>query len=118
MTEKLIPTPVGPDAPDATLRTRLDGRDYVLRLLWNGREGRWYMTVSDSDGVVLVSAVKVVCNTDLLGRSAERPYRRWSPDLPPGELWAMDLTADCSPPGIDDLGEGKRVELTYFPEGE
>lgn len=117
MTDLLV-TPVGPSLPDRTFKTRLDGRDYVLRLLWNGREGRWYLTVSDVSGAVLVSSVKVVCNTDLLGASAERPYRRWSEDLPPGELWAIDQTADGSPPGIDELGEGKRVELTYFPEGE
>ena len=26
----------------------------------------------------------------------------------------MDLTGDRTPPGLDELGEGLRCELTYF----
>lgn len=117
MTVLLVPTPVGTDAPDRTLRTRLDGRDFLLRLVWNGRESRWYMTVSDSGGTVLVSGVKVLANWPLLSTTDDQPYRRWNPDLPPGDLIAVDLTTDGTPPGIDELGEGKRVEMTYFPAG-
>lgn len=117
MSALLIPTPVGPDAPDRTMRTRLDGRDFLLRLVWNGRESRWYLTVSGSSGDVLVAGVKVVANWPLLSTTEGQPYRRWDPDLPPGDLMAVDLTQDGTPPGIDELGEGKRVELTYFEAG-
>jgi hypothetical protein len=34
--------------------------------------------------------------------------------MPPGELMAADLTGDGSPAGLDELGVGQRVELTYF----
>jgi hypothetical protein len=108
----LVPTPVSSSAPDRTLRTQLDGRDYLLRLTWNGRESRWYLSVYDGAGDVLAASLKAVCNMRLLRRKS------WDPRLPPGELYFIAQTADQSPPGIDELGEGKRVELTYWPAEE
>lgn len=103
----VIPTTTG--RPYHSLRTRLDGRDYTLRFAWNQREERWYLTILDDEDTVLLAGLKLIANWPLL-----RHYHS-DPRVPPGELAAMDLTeGGGTPPGLDDLGQGKRCELTYY----
>jgi hypothetical protein len=102
----LIPTAL--DAAYSTQKTRLDGRDYVLRLSYNEREERFYLSILDEEETPLVEGLKLIPNWPLL-----RHYR-YDPRLPPGELMATDLTGNLTPPTIDELGEGRRVELSYF----
>jgi hypothetical protein len=90
-------------------RTRLDGREYLLRFAWNQREERWHLSIFDEAEQPIVQGLKLVANWPLL-----RFYRA-DPRCPPGELWVMDLSGDGSPPGFDELGEGLRCELTYVP---
>jgi hypothetical protein len=52
------------------------------------------------------------CNWPLL-----RPYRSRE-HCPPGALIAVCLYDPQRPPGLNELGEGKRVELTYYEPGE
>lgn len=87
-------------------RTDLEGREYVLQFDYSTRENCWYMQVSASDGTVLAAGVKLVCSWPLL-------YRYTSTLLPPGKMFVMPVTTDDSPPGLDDLAEGGRCELTY-----
>ncbi len=101
----LIPTT--PSVPFQTSKVRLEGRDFVLELRWNQRESRWYLSIFDEASIPLLMGVKLVANWELL-----YAYRS-EPGLPPGRLAAVDLTNDGSPPGFDELGVGKRVELTY-----
>lgn len=89
-----------------TQATSLDGRVYVLEFRYNQREKTWYLTVSLTDGARLVSGVKVVCSRPLLRRFADHR-------LPEGDLMAVSNTEDTSPPGLEELGIGKRVTLTY-----
>ena len=65
--------------------------------------------MSEEQPVLL--GLKLVANWPLL-----RHYHH-DPRVPPGEFFVMDLTGDRTPPGLDDLGEGKRCELTYFEVG-
>ena len=106
MAELLVPT--SPGVHYYTQKTKLDGRDFVLRFAFNERESAWYLSILDEEETPLLLDLKLVANWPLL-----RHYR-YDPRFPPGELMAVDLTGDGAPPGIDELGEGKRVELKYF----
>lgn len=77
----------------------LDGRTYVLELQWNGREGRWYLHLFDSDAQPIELGMKLVANARL-GRNAidER--------MPRGRLGLIDRGATGRDPGIDDLASG------------
>ncbi len=103
----ILTIPVSGD-PFQTLKTRLDGVDYVLSLAYNQREDRWYLSIADDEETPILSGLKLVSNFGLLFR------HRYNPAVPPGELMVTDTTTDKSPPGLLELGEGKRCELTYF----
>lgn len=106
-----IPTRAGSDAPDYLQRLSLDGRDYIFRMLWNQREGRWYLEVRNESNVHL-DTVKLVCRVNLL-LSAQ-----WDVRIPPGVLRVQSLNDDQSPPGLDDLAPGGRCSLTYVTFSE
>jgi len=93
-------------------RVTLDGRDYTLQFRWNQREGRWYLSVADAENNLIAASIKIVANWPLLR------YYRHDPRIPPGELIAQDISPDGTPPGFDELGIGRRVELTYFAQTE
>jgi hypothetical protein len=106
MATLLIPT--SPGVPYFTQKTRLDGRDYLLRFAYNERAERFSLSIYDESDEPLIEGLWLVANWPLL-----RHYRH-DARLPPGELWVSDLTGDGSPPRLDELGEGRRCELTYF----
>lgn len=100
-----IPLPV--DLPLYEIRTRLDGKQYLLTFDWIGRENRWRYSVS-FDGRVLLSSRKLICHIGLLDSKA------YDLDAPPGVLMAIDFSdRGGDPPGYADLG--RRVRLVYFP---
>lgn len=103
----VIPT-LANGVPYYTFRTKLDGRDYNFRFAWNQRMERWFMDIMDTEENPLALGIKIVANQRLL-----RFYQH-DDRLPPGELMAVDLSGDGSPPGFYDLGIGKRCELSYF----
>lgn len=106
MAALLIPT--SPGTPYFTQKTRLDGRDFILKFSYNQREERYYLSIYDEQEEPLLMGLKLVANWPLLRRY------RWNPALPPGEIWVMDLTGEGTPPTLDELGEGRRCELTYL----
>lgn len=91
-----------------SVRTTLDGLDYQLEFDWSTREDRWYLTLRDSQGGLLMGATKLVCNVPLLR------YRRHIEGTPPGELAVTTISPDPSPPGFYDLGPDVRCQLVYF----
>lgn len=97
--------------PFYTTSTVLDGTDYALEFRYSQREEAWYFSIGLTDGTPLVSGVKVVCNRALLSRFADVR-------LPPGRLVAFSTSPDKSPPKLEELGQGKRVELTYVTAEE
>lgn len=97
--------------PFYTTTTTLDGADYTFEFRYSQREICWYFSVSLTDGTALVSGVKVVCNRSLLSRFADVR-------LPPGRLIAFSTSPDKSPPTLEELGQGKRVELVYVTAEE
>lgn len=108
-TPRTVTIPVAVGIPHYTMRCRLDGKDYNFEMKWNERAERWHMSIFADDETPLVLGIKVVTNWPMLR------YYHYNPDVPPGELFAMDLSGDAAPPGLYDFGAEKRVELVYFP---
>lgn len=81
----------------------LQGALFTFLFLWNSRDAHWYMTVSDSNGVPILSGRRVVVDWPLLRNVAD--LRR-----PKGEIVALDTTGEGDP-GLADLGG--RVPLLY-----
>lgn len=99
--------PVFASVPLYTERVTLDGVEYILGFDWNGRENRWYFSLSLVDGTPVTSGVKLVCNWPLL-RKVHSSIR------PPGNLTAIDFSPfGGESPGFDDFGI--RVRLVYIP---
>lgn len=93
--------------PYSVQRTDLEGREYVLQFDFSTRESVWYLSILDVGNVPLATGIKMVCNWPLT-------YRLPNPGLPPGDLVVITkVEADETPPGLDDLAEGGRCELTY-----
>lgn len=104
----VLTIPTTPGVPFYSQKTRLDGLDYILGFRYSQREDRWYLNISDSEEVPILTGIKLVSNWPLL-----QAYR-YNTRVPPGELMAISLTTDASPPGLNELGETLRVQLTYF----
>lgn len=102
----IIPTTTG--QPYYRQKTKLEGREYILEFSYNQRVQRWCLTLYDEVGTALLRGIKLVTNWPLL-----RHYRS-DTRLPPGELIAMATDGSNEPPQLDELGEGKRVELLYL----
>jgi len=93
-----------------TQRTALDGTDFVLRFDWSQRTGQWLLTVSDQDGVPIVSGRALTTGT--LPLRGVRDSRR-----PKGELVIEDTTQkNTLDPAFDDLGG--RFLLVYVDAAE
>lgn len=102
-----IEIPVAVDTPLYTERVTLDGQEYVLKLDWNDRENRWYLSIYAIDLTPLATGIKVVANWPLLRRFTNA-------GIPPGVLVATDLSPmGGESPTYSELGA--RVRLTYFP---
>ena len=102
------------DGPNWEQRTVLDGRDYILRFLYNSRTCRWTMSIFDQNNDPIAQGVSVVVGCDLLSSIADQRK-------PPGKLYAVDLPASGEteterrdPHTVRDFGE--RVGLYYMDE--
>lgn len=93
---------------DYSQRVVLDGSEYLLRLFWNQREAKWYLSLYDSAENPVVLCVKVVSNYPLLA-SVVNSIR------PPGEIVAFDANAGADA-GLRELGA--RVVVYYFDAEE
>jgi hypothetical protein len=102
MSYATIPLP-SPSQPSIKLSTALDGVTFFLALVWNERDGRWYLDVSDYAEEPIIEGVRVVVGWPLLKRVVDT--RR-----PAGDLIAIDLTGAREDPGED---WGERWRLVY-----
>jgi hypothetical protein len=93
-------------------RVRLDGRDYILRFAWNQREERWRLSILADNEEPIIHGLKLLTGWPLLR------YYRFDRRLPPGELYVVDSTGNRAPPGLEDLGEGRRCQLVYLTQEE
>ncbi len=92
--------------PFWTQRTQLDGQDFVLRFVWNQRDGHFSVDIADQDSVPITSGRVVAVGMDLLRGVVDA--RR-----PPGHLVVVDtLDQNDVDPGFADLGT--RFVLVYI----
>lgn len=106
MTAILVPTF---NYPNYTTRIRLDERDYLFRYRWQTRTSRWKLDISTDEEELLISGLCLIVNWPLLR------YYHADDRVPSGELICVATSPGTDPPGLEELGEGKRCELTYYP---
>ncbi len=107
---EIIQTQQGASSYDQ--RVTLDGQAYLLELNWNGRAGSWYLSISDADGVTLLTSRKLSTNCPILRRF------RFIPELPPGEIMATEPAGAIDYAGYTELGPRRGVTLYYFDAQE
>lgn len=107
--------PFVPSVPHYRRTTTINGIPYHFDLRWNGREndnaGAWIMDCFELDEVPVFRGVKVVLGM-YLGRRADHPLTRQ------GVLVAVDTSGDQRDAGLDDFGEGQRVEVRWYSQLE
>lgn len=99
------------DNNDFIQSVELDGVAYRLKFGWNDGSGSWTMDIRTAKNVDIIRGVSVVPNFPLLSQ-----YRRYSKDLPAGELIAVSTQTAESIGREDFLND--RFELMYIPRGE
>lgn len=106
----LIPT-IYDGTPYYNQRTNLDGVDFQLDFQWSVREARWYLSIRDTLGELLAGPSKLFVNWPVFYRRGQRS------GMPAGEIWCMSLGPSDDPPGLNELGQGRRCDLNYFSAG-
>lgn len=101
--------PIEPDVPLFEFRCRLDGTDYVLRFDWNGRDGRFYLSLFDANRTLIVGGIRIVKNFPIL-----RKYQY--ENMPLGLLQVSDLSQSSGQPELGTLG--RRFRLFYWTVAE
>lgn len=108
MTAVVLPIPtIVTSRGSASLRTQLDGRDYVITLQWNQRLARWSMDIADQDGDMIAAGIVLVVDFPLLSLVTDER-------TPPGTLAVIDLQTPRIDPTLDSLGT--RHLVAYYPE--
>lgn len=103
-----VPIPV---TSNETIRVQLDGSTYTFTWTWNERDGRWFLSLYDVEGLPVVQGLCAVVGWDiLLDVTVE--------NRPPGRLLFFDESTTSTSvygldPGEDDLGD--RVYCYYLP---
>lgn len=103
--------PVQLDNPNYEQRTRLGGKDFLLRFRYQARDCRWYLRIMDADGVSILGDTRIVANIPLLFLVTDT--RR-----PVGEIVCFDMPSigeteeTARDPGLSDLG--RRHKLFYI----
>lgn len=75
----------------------LDGTTYTLRLLWNARVARYFMSLEEQDGTPIVTGRKVVADIPWAVHDAIGT-------MPAGQLWVSVTDPPGVDPGLRDLG--------------
>lgn len=105
----MIILPVIPSIPHYTFETVIDDVGYEFEMRWNGRDSAWYMSIFDSDNIVIILNAKVVLGA-YIGRRANNNL------MYHGAFVAIDTTKQGRDAGLDDLGT--RVEIRYYSDDE
>jgi hypothetical protein len=96
--------------PHYSFQCELDGVTYTFEVIWNDRDGFWYMQVGDSTENPLVGAIKLVLGKSLLQRFPGNAA------LPPGFLTCVDTSGQQADAGLADLGS--RVQVWYYTQAD
>ena len=101
----LLKIPIQADLSDQTLNVELDGSPYILRVLWNERFGYFSFSMAGSDGLPILTNLKMVKNYPLIGRFKNDL-------LPSGEIYFVQEVGDEVRPTYDCLATN--CNLYYY----
>ena len=96
--------PIASKTPWQSFDVQLDGETFTFEVRWNGRAAMWFLTLSDSDGLIFARR-RLAIGVPLFHRYA-------SLRLPKGEAYVIDTTGADEEAGVDDLGD--RVKVIYL----
>jgi hypothetical protein len=94
--------------PSWTQTTTLEGSTFQLTFTYNQRCNCMYLSVADLEGNDIYDGVKIICNSLLLRKCADKD------NAPAGEFWCLDTSGTNVPPGLGELGPGARCILCYI----
>jgi hypothetical protein len=96
--------PIDSADPAYDVDADMGGTLYRLAIAWNTRGKYWTLSISLTDGTLLVAGIRLVPDYELLARFNDAR-------LPVGRLACVDLTGRGDPPTYEDLGT--RVVMVY-----
>ena len=91
-------------------RATLDGRVYILDVLWSPGESVWALTISTATGEIIRAGRWLRTGSDALAGVADSTR-------PPGSLIPVDTSNRDLDPGRDDLRASSAVRLQYASPG-
>lgn len=103
----MVILPVRPGVPDQLFSTQLADVTYQIRLRWNARANGWYLDVLEASDEPIASGLRVALGAALGNLVRREPFLS-------GTIVAVDLSGQDREPGLDDFGDGARVELRYL----
>lgn len=102
--------PFVPSIGNYQFETYIEDVNYVFDVRWNERDAAWYFDISDADGKVISSGLKLVIGANV-GRYSNNPL------FTQGVFAVVDTSGEQRDPGFDDIGIGRRVEVRYYNLG-
>jgi hypothetical protein len=91
------------------VKVDLSSKRYSFYVSYNTRQEAWVMSISDTNGNLLIAGIRLVPGIRLL-----KKYRATSPDLPPGELVLVDIEGKPSTAEVTRTNLSNRFALTYM----
>lgn len=94
-------------------RFELEGTFYRFTFRYNGISDAWFFDLADDAGEAIVSGTAIMVSEGTAGDLVVDLLSnvRWSPDIPPGRLFAFDTGGTDTESGLDDIDD--RVVLLY-----
>ena len=83
--------------PEYRYTLELDGQEYTFVLRWYERQGYWFLSLFDADGLSIARNIKMVVNTPLLRGVVGR------------RLGLIDTTGKNTEAGFLDLGKSHKL---------
>lgn len=102
----ILTLPLDEDAPWYSFSTTLEAVTYTFEMAYNTRAKRWYLSVGDAIGTVLVAGVPILIERDLLAAYRHLP-------IPPGSFVALDTSGQGQQP---TLGSFLLNHILYYIE--
>jgi hypothetical protein len=90
------------------MKADLSGKRYGIYIAYNTRQEAWFMAVSNVNGNLLLAGIRLVPGVFFLEK-----YRASVPELPPGELWLVDIEGKLSTAEVTRENLSTRFALTY-----
>lgn len=105
--------PTFPDETNYTIAPTLDGIPYRITFRLSEREACYYVDLALADGTLLVTGKKLVCSVSIWKR------QRYNLNVPQGHVVCVASPGQSlDPPGLGELGDGRRCVLAYFTKAE